>query len=189
MGHDHALNRQGRDPLERREKRLTVGLIDEYVHHTVPTGQHVAADERRMFGDEEEDLVRLAVELDRLDAGRQLVRRGWLGSSPPLGVRRCPHRRAVPFDEVVGAPVVRRVGEQHAHRLVIRAEAVVRRQKRVDQSHLGICLVPDNRHLPRPVLAGLPGGMRSEPPRERSHSGTIGHSAGPVCSGMTPERR
>jgi hypothetical protein len=47
--------------------------------------QDVLGDERRVIA--EDDLLRLAVELDRLDAARQLAGRPWVGNLPPDGVR------------------------------------------------------------------------------------------------------
>ena len=109
-----------------------------------------------MLADEEHDLLWLAVELDRLDTGRQLAGRGGVGNLAPNRARRRPHGRAVALDEVGGAAVVRALGEQDADRLSVRVEVAVRGQERVDQDQLVVRLVAHDRHLFRPVLARLP---------------------------------
>src|SRR5262249_58969955 len=86
-----------------------------------------------MLRDEEEGLVRLAVEFDRLNALRQLVGRGRVRPSSPLRLRRRPNGRAVALYEVVGAAVVRGLGQQHPNGLAARVEAVIRWQERIDQ--------------------------------------------------------
>ena len=65
-----------------------------------------------MIADEEHDLLRFAVELDRLDAVRQIMGRPWIGSLSPDCARRYPHRGAVALDEVGSAAVVRRLREE-----------------------------------------------------------------------------
>ena len=114
-------------------------------------------------------LLRLAVELDRLDPARQLVGGRRVRTPPPLGARRHPHGRAVALDEIGGAAVVRRLREQHAHRLAMRIEVVVRRQEGVDQDDLVVGLEPNDWNLGRPVLPRLPRRVRREPPRQLAH--------------------
>ena len=63
MRDDHPLDRQLRDPLEGFEQRLAVGLVHEYAHDPIRPCKHVAADERRVFLDQEDDLLRLPVKL------------------------------------------------------------------------------------------------------------------------------
>ena len=75
MRDDHPLDREVAERVERREQALGIGLVDEYVKPAAGPAEDVAADERRMLPDEEDDLLRLAVELDRLDAARQFIRR------------------------------------------------------------------------------------------------------------------
>ena len=67
MRDDHALDRQVGERVERRKQAHGVGFVDEHVKPPAGAAEDVAADERRVLGDEEHDLLRLAVELDRLD--------------------------------------------------------------------------------------------------------------------------
>src|SRR6476620_6295086 len=112
---------------------------------TAGSAEHVAADERRMLEDEEQHLLRLALELDRLDPARQLSLRTGARTPPPLGPRRHPHGRAVTLDEIGGAAVVRRLREQHTDRLPLWIEIVVRRQEGIDQRHFLVGLDRDDR--------------------------------------------
>jgi hypothetical protein len=73
MRDQHALDRQIGKRFERGQQSFGVGFVDEDAHPSAAPGEHVAADERGVLPDEEDDLLRLAVELDRLDAARQLV--------------------------------------------------------------------------------------------------------------------
>ena len=143
-----------------REQALGIGLVDEDVEPAAGPAEDVAADERRVLADEEDDLLRLAVELDRLDAARQLIRRRRVRNLPPGGARWRPDRRAVALDEVGRAAVVRPLREQHPHRLPVWVERAVRRQERVDQDDLVVCLVAHDRDLFGPVLGRLPVGVR-----------------------------
>ena len=124
-----------------------------------------------MLADEEHDLLRLAVELDRLDPSRQLVRRRGVGNLPPRRSRRSPDGGSVALDEVGGTAVVGSLGEKDAHRLPVRIEAVIRRQERVDQDDLGVRLEPHDRNLLGPVFRWLPVRVRREPPRQLAHAG------------------
>ena len=65
---DHPLDRQVGERVERREQAHGVGLVHEHVKPPTGSAEDVAADERRVLADEEHDLLRLAVELDRLDS-------------------------------------------------------------------------------------------------------------------------
>ena len=160
----------------------------EDVQTAAGPAEDVAADERRVLADEEHDLLRLAVELDRLDAARQLIRRRRVRDLPPDGTLRRPHRRAVALDEVGRAAVVRPLREQHPHRLPVWVELAVRRQEWVDERHLVVRLVAHDRHFFGPVLRRLPVGVRREPPGELRHHAFSGHEARAACSSGSPGR-
>ncbi len=70
MRDDHPLDREVGEGFEGGQQANGVGFVDEDVEPAAGPAEDVAADERRVLADEEDDLVRLAVELDRLDARR-----------------------------------------------------------------------------------------------------------------------
>lgn len=78
-----------------------------------------------MLTDVEDDLLRLTVEFDRVDARRQLSRRAGIRSLAPLGLLRHPHQSAVALDEGRCAAVMRRLREQHLDGLTAWVEVAV----------------------------------------------------------------
>jgi hypothetical protein len=80
---DHALDREIAERVERREQAFGIGLVDEHVQPAAGPAQDVAGGERRVLANQEDDLLRLAVEFDRLDAAWQLVDRRRVGTAPP----------------------------------------------------------------------------------------------------------
>ena len=84
---DYTLDREVGERFERGQE-LGVGLIDEDAGAGRSFRWHVAGGERGVLADEEDDLLRLAVELDRLDARRQFLGRRPVGDLAPDGARR-----------------------------------------------------------------------------------------------------
>jgi hypothetical protein len=78
-----------------------------------------------VLADQENDLLRLALQFDRFDAPRQLARRPGIRPLAPLGVGWHPYQGAVALDEVCGATVMRRLREQHLGGLATRVEVAV----------------------------------------------------------------
>src|SRR6185437_5027042 len=104
---DQPLDGQVRERVESRQQSLRVGVVQEDVQPAARPADDVTGDEGPVLPDEEHDLLRLAVELERLDTRRQLVGRRRVGDLRPPGARRRPDRGAVALHEVLGAAVVR----------------------------------------------------------------------------------
>jgi hypothetical protein len=160
------------------EQAFGVGLVDEHVQPAAGPAQDVAGDERRVLANQEDDLLRLAVEFDAsTPRGSSSIVAGLDGGAIRRAAVPTPTPRTL--DDLRGSSVVCRLCEQHANRLAAWVEAAVARQERVDQNDLVVRLVAHHRDVLRPVLGRLPASV-VEVARQAGHSpamtlSTYGH--------------